>query len=437
MDISGIRAFDFDYENARILITRMQADMRDGLAGNKSHIRMLPAYAWPPCGRENGKHVAIDFGGTKLRVSLVNLDAPKRHKAKSRVYPIPDSIRCGSGESLFAFIADACLSFIGELDPVLVFSPGIALTFSFPMQQDSISSGRLITWTKGFTASDVVGKDAARLLTLALEEKGYSDLSVATIANDTVTTLAYGRYLHPDCRMGVILGTGTNGACIERIENIKKCDAFATPNGEMIINMEWGAFRRVQTNLFDWILDKQSSNPEEQIFEKMVSGHYLGELASHALNEMIQIGCFSPGIRKLEQNAFLSTEELSMIAASHNDVMIYGIMAQRDRCLANPQEPYAIRLLAQAVFRRSARLAATMIKAAISKNGRQYGDSCKVAIDGSLYEKAPYYKEEMIAFLDRLHQEGDTRINLFHPKDASSIGCAVIAAAAQGMLRKK
>lgn len=55
--------------------------------------------------------------------------------------------------------------------------------------------------------------------------------------------------------------------------------------GEMIINIEWGAFdnekRVLPITKFDKRLDEATENVGCQIFEKMISGLYLGELTRY------------------------------------------------------------------------------------------------------------------------------------------------------------
>lgn len=51
----------------------------------------------------------------------------------------------------------------------------------------------------------------------------------------------------------------------------------------MIINIEWGAFDNEKAVLpvtaYDNALDVATENPGKQIFEKMISGMYLGEIS--------------------------------------------------------------------------------------------------------------------------------------------------------------
>lgn len=52
--------------------------------------------------------------------------------------------------------------------------------------------------------------------------------------NDTVGTLAGGRYVNKDVIAGVILGTGTNAAYVERADTIKKWEGPLPKSGEMV-----------------------------------------------------------------------------------------------------------------------------------------------------------------------------------------------------------
>ncbi|KAE8658206.1 Hexokinase-2 [Hibiscus syriacus] len=167
----------------------------------------------------------------------------------------------------------------------------LGFTFSFPVKQTSISSETLIKWTKGFLVEDAVGEDVVAELTKAMERVGL-DMHVAALVNDTVGTLAGGRYNNPDVVAAVILGTGTNAAYAERAHAIPKWHGLLPKSGEMVINMEWGNFRSSHLPLteYDQELDAGSLNPGEQIFEKLLSGMYLGEIVRRALFKMAEEG---------------------------------------------------------------------------------------------------------------------------------------------------
>ena len=52
-------------------------------------------------------------------------------------------------------------------------SPAIplGLTFSFPVEQTALNEGKILTWTKGFSAKNAVGHDVVRLLQDAFDRK--------------------------------------------------------------------------------------------------------------------------------------------------------------------------------------------------------------------------------------------------------------------------
>ena len=52
--------------------------------------------------------------------------------------------------------------------------------------------------------------------------------------NDTIGTLAGGRYNNPDAIAAVILGTGTNAAYVERAQAIPKWHGLLPKSGEMV-----------------------------------------------------------------------------------------------------------------------------------------------------------------------------------------------------------
>ncbi|MCL7024952.1 hypothetical protein MKW94_019964, partial [Papaver nudicaule] len=137
---------------------------------------------------------------------------------------------------LFDFIAKELARFIATEGEGFFLPPGskreLGFTFSFPVKQLSIASGTLIRWTKGFSIADAVDKDVVVELTKALDRQGI-DLRVAALVNDTIGTLAGGRYFNNDVAAAVILGTGTNVAYIERAHAIPKWHGLLPKSGEM------------------------------------------------------------------------------------------------------------------------------------------------------------------------------------------------------------
>lgn len=104
-----------------------------------------------------------------------------------------------------------------------------------------INSATLISWTKGFCSSGVVGEDVVKLLEQALARRGDINCEIVAVVNDTVGTLMSCAFDDHSCQIGLIAGTGSNACYMEKQSNITKLDEII-PEGKMIINMEWGAF---------------------------------------------------------------------------------------------------------------------------------------------------------------------------------------------------
>ena len=103
------------------------------------------------------------------------------------------------------------------------------------------------------------------------------------LVNDTVGTLMACAYSDPNTRIGLILGTGSNACYVENLDLVKTWDGDKGEPKQVVINMEWGAFG--DNGCLDFLLtdydrevDKTSLNPTKQIYEKMMSGMYMGEI---------------------------------------------------------------------------------------------------------------------------------------------------------------
>lgn len=59
----------------------------------------------------------------------------------------------------------------------------LGLTFSFPVEQAALDSGVLLTWTKGFSARNAVGKDVVQLLQHAFDRK-HMHVTCSALVND-------------------------------------------------------------------------------------------------------------------------------------------------------------------------------------------------------------------------------------------------------------
>lgn len=126
-----------------------------------------------PDGNEQGRYLALDMGGTNLRVCEITLTEKKSEfDIIQSKYRMPEELKTGDAEELWEYIADCLQQFIqthhGEED---LESLPLGFTFSYPATQNFIDHGILQRWTKGFDIDGVEGKDVVPPFLDALKKR--------------------------------------------------------------------------------------------------------------------------------------------------------------------------------------------------------------------------------------------------------------------------
>ncbi|XP_027335628.1 hexokinase-2-like [Abrus precatorius] len=432
----------------KLVADAMSVEMHAGLASEGgSKLKMLLTYVDNlPTGNEEGLYYALDLGGTNFRVLRVQLGGKGCGIINQEFteVSIPSNLMGGTSDALFDYIAAELGKFVAQENQDFQVPPGrqreLGFTFSFPVMQTSIASGNLIKWTKGFNIDDMVGQDVVAELTKAIERQGL-DIHVTALVNDTVGTLAGGRYTHNNVIAAIILGTGTNAAYVERAQAIPKWHAPLPNSGEMVINMEWGNFRSSHLPLteYDYALDAESLNPGEQIFEKIISGMYLGEIVRRVLCRMAEeAGFFGDDVPpKLKVPFILRTPDMSsMHHDSSPDLNVVGsklknIFEISDTSL---EVRKVVVEICNIVATRGARLAAAGILGILKKLGKDTvndveGQKNAIAMDGGLYEHYTEYSKCLEnTLVELVGEDVSESITIEHSNDGSGIGAALLAA---------
>lgn len=127
---------------------------------------MIPSYIQSiPTGAETGTFLALDLGGTNLRVCEVTLLGDSKWTMKQQKYTVSDALKLGDSSALFDYIANAVDQFLteigttGDVDEKLY----LGFTFSFPVLQTAIASGTLINWTKVRLPSSSLARSVSHL----------------------------------------------------------------------------------------------------------------------------------------------------------------------------------------------------------------------------------------------------------------------------------
>lgn len=424
------RDFLLTTDDLKKIVEDFHGEMRRGLAGGRGSLKMLPAHIDCAGGRELGKFLAIDLGGTNLRTLRVRLSGRGRAKIERvRKFRIPESAMHGCGESLFDLIAKSIKPFIGKIDG----GQRLGFTFSFPFEQDGVANGKLISWTKGFSATGVVGKDVAVLLRDALRRNRIDQIEIAALVNDAVGTLIAGSYADERCDIGAIFGTGTNACYRERASNIKKLKkSCADKDGHMIVNTEWGNFDRLPLNEYDRILDAGTNNPKCQLLEKMISGMYLKRIALIVIEDMIRRKIIFGGRMSARLRGDFGTGDMAAIESDDTKNLLRTKSILRRMGIANSSfvERAALRDICNIVSGRAARIGAAALYAVVTWIDPKITDKHTLAMDGTLFEKYPKFRDRVSATLKVLNPDNADKIRIIHAEDGSGVGAAIAAAVA-------
>ncbi|KAF3045711.1 hypothetical protein E8E11_003465 [Didymella keratinophila] len=263
------------------------------------HFLVTPVTALPT-GKEQGKFLAIDVGGSNLRVGFVELvgesatsnpgsqgirDADRAiRRSLDKSWPIGDHLKMDQPEDLFRWIGDCMAEVVRRaVDSNLIAADQeilLGVTFSFPMAQTKLSEATLLPMGKGFAITTNLNLGQMLLAGYA-HHCGASNteahhnssgqpsssssssssnsshvsrhaalprIRVAAITNDTVATLvslAYAVKAAPHSRtaMGLIVGTGTNATVPMKPQHLHREKQSQLQHHDsidkVVINTEW------------------------------------------------------------------------------------------------------------------------------------------------------------------------------------------------------
>ncbi|PGH26381.1 hypothetical protein AJ80_01879 [Polytolypa hystricis UAMH7299] len=470
--------FVYSPEDVNRGVEAFLGQMKDGLGNEGATLSQIPTYVTAvPDGTEKGMYLAVDLGGTNFRVCSIKLRGDSTFTIRQSKVAIPQELMVTkSGKELFSFLAAQIESFLetnlseqfeSHVEKRRKASPKVpyqeeeifdlGFTFSFPVNQHGINQGYLIRWTKGFDIAEVVGQDVCKFLQDAIDER-HLPVRVAALVNDTVGTLMARSYSSPGASktlIGAIFGTGTNGAYVEKLDRITKLQSiqgveYDKSTGEMVVNSEWGSFDNEMSVLpdtkYDSDLDIDSVNPGIQMFEKRVSGMFLGEILRRAIMSMVK----NPSVKLFGAPATIPTDSglyetwgidtsfLSIVKADESDdLQATKQQLKKELNIDNPSidDCRAAKILVHAIGKRAARLAAVALGAMVISSGKLATDPViDIGVDGSLIEFYPEFEahiREAFCEIPEIGPEGEKKITIGIAKDGSGVGAALGALVAR------
>ncbi|KAG8141102.1 hypothetical protein E2320_006777 [Naja naja] len=400
-------------------------------------VKMLPTFVRSiPDGTEEGDFLALDLGGTNFRVLRVKVadNGSKKVEMENHIYDIPKDLMTASGTQLFDYIADCLANFMEQLQIKDRKLP-LGFTFSFPCHQTKLDESILDSWTKGFKCSGVEGKDVVSLLRKAIKKRGDFEIDVVAVVNDTVGTMMTCGYDDHNCEVGLIVGTGSNACYMEDMRHIEMVEG---DEGRMCINMEWGAFgddgslKDIRTE-FDQEIDMGSLNPGKQLFEKMISGLYMGELVRLILVKMAKEKLLFSGKvpEALKKKGCFETRYVSAIEKEKEGLSKARAVLEQLGLEPSSEDCVATQRVCEIVSTRSAHLCGAALAAVLHRLKENRGVDwlrTTVGVDGTVYKKHPHFARRLHKVVRRLLSGHEIRF--VRSEDGSGKGAAMVTAVA-------
>jgi hexokinase len=424
-------------------------EMVDGLVGKSSSLKMYPSrIGIEEEAKHDGTVLAIDAGGTNFRAALVRFN----DWGKPVIDRDSGIVKCKmpgidgelSKDDFFGLIVDKLSAFQGKYDKI-----GFCFSYPTEMREKAIRNGygiidgKLEKWTKGIKAPEVVGEMIGSNL---LHYLGVDKELV--VVNDTVAALMAGKGEMPeyDSYIGFILGTGTNTSYIEQNINIKK-ELALNGSKSQVINIESGNFNKIILTEIDKELDRimnkqlarDSKDLGSQVFEKMISGRYLGEMIELVLKKAAEKDCFmahtNHRIMAKETLLGLDKTEIAGYYISHDHPVDYLFSTIDDKFVATE--------IIKGVMERAAAFVGCNLAAVILKSGKGNGkgsakgkgstseEKVLIVSDGSTFFKFEDYKITIEKYirksLSAVKERRFFEINVYEIDDINLKGAAIAA----------
>ena len=373
------------YTNCNPIINDFYEDMC-----NKKTLRMLNTYIFLRDSIKEGEYLALDFGGSNIRVSLYHVGQNIELK-DIRSFPLRgEGFDYTTSEYSLTDIFQMAVDKMKEIiDPSKTYLLGH--TFSFATKTISKNTAEILELSKGFEIRDAVGNDVNKVLKEVIDKNGLKVMPVAII-NDCTATLLSGIMNSKNTIISSIIGTGHN-----------MC--FINSDGE-VINIESGSYnsQAIPLSQHDKKFLEMIPNEKEFLMEALVGGKNSLILVKLIMDYIADNGLINP----------ISTITYEMIST----IMV------KDLADLDERQNYAFRRVTEILYNRVAYLIGCEI-VAVLKYLKITKGNYNVVFDGSVYEKIPYVGKTLTDVLDKL-LSAEIKVTHTLNKNGSSMG-AVIA----------
>lgn len=417
----GMHHADIDMEKTCRTFLR---EMDRGLAGHKGSLAMLPTYLDIERRIPKNKPVIVmDAGGTNFRVATVVFTPACTAVVENfRLFPMPGIKKQVGKDEFFGTMA-------GYVERVLGESHNIGFCFSYPIEMFPSRDGRALYFSKEIKAPEAAGQMIGENLNVAIRRMGHAGKKHVVLLNDTVATLLAGRGCAAsrryDSYIGFILGTGTNTSYVEQNSKITKAKDL-DPAKSQIVNIESGGFGKAPRGDIDVDFDAELVSRGINVFEKMISGAYLGPLCLKTAHVAAGEGLFSRAaarkLRAVEAAATRDISEFLTLPEGGDNLLAKALAGQRE------EDIVTLFYLVDALVERAAKLTAINLSSAAIKSGkgRNPGRPVCIVAEGSTFYLLWSLKHRIECYLTQyLTNQKGVHYDIINVKDATLIGAAI------------
>lgn len=378
---------------------RKLADLFYNDMTEKKALKMLPAHIFMNDSINPGHYVAIDFGGTNVRIMLYeinsNVELILSNSRALRLKGITYDFTSEEYElgDIFGVIADKIMEII-EPDKSYL----LGHTFSFPVAITGKNESKVVAMTKGFKNRNAIGQDVNKILKEKLDFIGL-DVTPNAILNDTTATLLAGKNCNPKTDIACIVGTGHNICFVD--------------NDNQIVNTECGSFNiGIPVTSYDQKFLEMISDESKDLMEAFVGGKNSGKMASNYM-EIVEKSC-----GKFFLIEKVTPQLLSKALEDDFDSDFEGGIEEKSFLYA----------IAKVIYDRAAQLVVSELVGILKRIDPSLEREHHIVFDGSVYEKTPYFRKCITKYIRMMYPEKYRNITHSLVKDGSSLG-AVIASA--------
>ncbi len=343
-----------DSLDLRTLTQLFLSQMRISLYGGVSSVPMLPTFLAPFGSPTRGDVVAVAvLDDREVRVCLVDFSEDKPACREENSFPIP-------GREYPAPLEDILYAVAELVEPLLGQANRFALCLPFPVDYDGKGDGCIRRFPGSMTVSEFSGQSVLALLRAELQSRGCPSLPMVLVSEPDAVLLATSVAQAPGTRClglswgsNIDLGFTAPGSIVLRWPGI---------DGKlMLFDGGFSSAQCVPFGMVDYSKDRDCYGPGQDLYLKMVSTDYLGEIyrltmIKAAERKLLSFGCS----RDVLSLTYLG---LDAVLDFLDDPIRGGTLAHFCR---EPQDREVGLAVAHAVLERAVRLVCANLSAVLS-----------------------------------------------------------------------